>query len=286
MNKNIFLLTSLSLGLGTACQDSSTQMPELEDLGAAQDLSSPADLSPSIDLAPTAPISCGSYRYCENFESYSGAITNQMVVGPWKAAVSGTGTSIQVDTVLPYSGAKALHVTVPAGDAIRATLGQTVSAGVIPGNNLFGRAMIYYSNTGTNGLPLAVHSWFFNASGMSTQEAGTVTMNLGGGGAKYQLNWHPVAPATEQSVQGGTQSPGTWHCIQWQYDGSGVTPANHAKVWDNGTLAFEVLATKAWDFATPWSSFDFGFTHYQTLANPVDIYLDDFALNDTMIPCP
>jgi hypothetical protein len=30
----------------------------------------------------------------------------------------------------------------------------------------------------------------------------------------------------------------------------------------------------------------FGFTHYQTLANAIDVYLDDFAVNTAMVPCP
>jgi hypothetical protein len=50
-------------------------------------------------------------------------------------------------------------------------------------------------------------------------------------------------------------------------------------------LAVEAPATEGWDFATPWTSFDFGFTHYQTLANGVEVFLDDFALDGAMIPC-
>jgi hypothetical protein len=194
-----------------------------------------------------------------------------------------------VDTTKPYGGAKALHVTAPAGAAAHGTLNQTVAAGLVPGNDMFGRAMVFYSNAAGYGLPLAVHSWIFNSNGTSTALGGTVSMNLGGGGTKLQLNYHPVPPATEQSVQGGTMTAGAWHCVQWQYDGSG-TPANdQGKVWVDGTLAVQASPpTQKWDFATPWSSFDFGFTHYQTLAagDAVDVYLDDFALNETMVPCP
>ncbi len=143
-----------------------------------------------------------------------------------------------------------------------------------------------YSNTNANDLALGVHSWLFNSDGTSTAANGMVTMNMGGGGAKMQLNYHPPAPGAEQSVQGGTMTAGVWHCIQWEYNGSGTPSANDAKVWVDGMLAVEAMPAKKWDFATPWSSFDFGFTHYQTLVNGVDIYLDDFGLNETMIPCP
>jgi len=209
---------------------------------------------------------------------------NAAALGPWKASVAG-GT-MTVDSVKPYSGTKSLHITVAAGAAAHGTLNQTVPTGLVPGNNMFGRAMLFYSNTGGNDLPLAVHSWLFNSAGTSTAAMGNVTMNLGGGGAKLQLNYHPPAPAVEQSVQGGTMTAGVWHCVQWEYDGSGTPSVNDAKVWVDGTLAVEAMPAKGWQFATPWNTFDFGFTHYQTLANGVDVYLDDFALNETMVACP
>ena len=240
-----------------------------------------------------APPACTGLAFCEDFETLDGKITNGMTIGAWKASVSGTITTFAVDGVKPHSGSKALHITVSgnmeAGAPARGTLNQTKAGGLVTGNNLFGRAMVFYSDQGGNGLPLAVHSWLFNSSGMGKSadaSTGNVTMNMGGGGAKMQLNYHPVAPATEQSMQGGTMTTGVWHCVQWQYDGAGTPPANTAKVWVDGAVAVDVPATKGWEFATPWTSMDFGFTHYQTLAAGVDVYLDDFAVNDTMVACP
>jgi hypothetical protein len=229
---------------------------------------------------------CSGFVYCDDFESYGGMVANGAPLGPWTASVGGTGVVMQVDSVNPHHGSKSLHITVPAGMNSHGTLNQKATGGLIPGNNMYGRAMVYYSNTGGNGLPIGVHSWVFNSSGTSTADNGGVTMNMGGGGMKLQLNYHPPAPATEQSVQGGMITAGQWHCVQWQYDGSGSSPANAAKVWIDGTLAVDVPASKGWAFATPWDSFDFGFTHYQTLANGVDVFLDEFALDQAMIPCP
>lgn len=87
-------------------------------------------------------------------------------------------------------------------------------------------------------------------------------------------------------MQGGLVTTGAWHCIQWQYDGAGTPAADLANVWIDGTEAVGVDAGKGWKFATPWTLFDFGFTHYQTLTNPVDVFLDDFALGPTKIDCP
>jgi hypothetical protein len=88
----------------------------------------------------------------------------------------------------------------------------------------------------------------------------------------------------ESSVQGGNVTAGAWHCVQWQIDASGRPPADTARVWLDGTEVLQVDAGKGWDFA-PWNTFDFGFNHFQTLGNPVDVYLDDFALDNAPIPC-
>lgn len=232
----------------------------------------------AIDAAPTG---CPGLAFCDGFESYpAGPLTNGATLGAW--SVSAAGVTIAIDATSGYHGGKALHVTAPAGAAAHGYLAQKAAAGLVPGNDLHGRAMIFYANTGGNDLPLHVHSWFFLASGASTALSATAAMNLGGGGAKLQLNYSPG----DHSVQGGAMTAGAWHCVQWQYDGSGTPPANQAKVWIDGALAITIPAAQSWSFATPWSAFDFGFTHYQTLANPVDVLLDDFALSNATIACP
>ncbi len=228
---------------------------------------------------------CAGTLYCDDFESYAdGPITNGALVGPWKASVNGDGGVLSVDGLKPKNGTKALHFVVPAGGPAHGTLNQKSDAGISPTNNFFGRAWLYYSSGPDAGLPLGVHSWVFNAAG--PLDGGTVTMNMGGGGAKLQLNYHPLPPATEQSVQGGALTAGAWHCIQWQYDASGTPPNDVAHVWLDGTMVVDIPQSKGWLFAAPWASFDFGFTHYQTLDGGVDVYLDDFALAETMIGCP
>lgn len=231
--------------------------------------------------------SCNGLTYCDGFESYeAGTVANGAMLGPWVADVS--RTVMTVDSRNPYSGNKSLHITIAAipDASASGTLEQKSAAGLIAGDNLYGRAMVFYATTADAGLPIGVHSWLFNASGTSSEDDGGVTMNLGGGGAELQLNYHPPAPAPEQSVQGGMVTTGAWHCIQWQYDGAGTPPADIANLWIDGTLAVTIPLSKGWKFATPWSAFEFGFTHYQTLHNAVDVFLDDFALDSKMLPCP
>jgi hypothetical protein len=247
--------------------------------------SSGASSTGVVDAGQPDP-SCAGLAYCDGFEAYGGQVLNGEIVGPWKATVQ--GVTMTVDSVNPYRGTKSLHIilTAPDGGSARGTLGQVTDGGIVPSDDVFGRAMLFYSAADGNGLPLGVHSWIFNSDGFSTVADGGVTMNLGGGGAKLQLNYHPPPPLPEQSVQGGTMTAGVWHCVQWEYNGSGSPPTDDAKVWVDGTLAVEATPSKGWNFATPWATFDFGFTHYQNVTNGVDVFLDDFALNDAMIPCP
>lgn len=279
-----------------------TRPPPTQDSGVGgQDTSTFDSAQPdastcSADGGPLPPPpgdagACTGLVYCDDFEAYGGNVTNGQVVGPWKATVSGMLT-MAIDTKRAYSGTKSIHITVPeiavAPDSgshpAHGTLDQTGACGLVAGNNLFGRAMVYYESTGGYGLPLSVHSWIFNAGGFSDELDASMAMNMGGGGTELQLNYSP----TDKSVDMGTMTSGKWHCLQWEYDGSGSPVADIAKIWiDKGTTpALTVPKSEGWKFATPWRNLSFGFTHYQNLKNPVEIYLDDFALDGKMIPCP
>lgn len=294
--------TPTLFAIAITCACSSSKNATTPD-ARATDAAPTADAAQAID-AGSGP-SCAGLAYCEDFDELpDGALANATTLGPWAVAVS--GVTAEIDATNPYHSAKSLHIIIPSGvntgsggTPSHATLTQKAGAGsgLVAGDNLFGRAMIYYSDTGSNGLPIGVHSWFFIASGTSSQLGSAASLNLGGGGAKLQLNYSPG----DKSVQGGTMTAGAWHCVQWEYDGaidsagsgsgsgsdgSGATPANVAKVWIDGSDALDIPATQGWDFATPWNAFSFGYTHYQTLTNPVEVFLDDFALDHAMIDCP
>lgn len=244
------------------------------------------DAEPIVDAAPEAraPISCTGLTYCDDFEAYSGAIATGTTVGPWNATVEGVGTEMTIDTTRAYSGEKALRVKIPAGTAPPARQGilrRTSTGPLIAGNNMYGRAMVFYSNGSGYNLPLGAPSWFFSAGGPAG-DAGTMQMDLGGGGEKLRLNYRPPTPAPEVlSTAGGTLTAGTWHCIQWQYNGA----ADSGKVWLDGAVVVDVPAS-TWSLASPWNAFSFGFRHFQTLAAGVDVFYDDFALDEAMVPCP
>jgi hypothetical protein len=245
-----------------------------------------AAVSEDSNVPPDAAQAACTAAYCDDFEAApTGALVNNAALGAWTAKVNGAVTLAAIDAVKPHSGTKALHVTVPAGAAAGATLSRLVPAGLVAGNNLYGRAMVYFSGDGGNAAPVGVHSWLFQALGTSTASGAAVSMNLGDGGTKMQLNYH--TGATEMSVQGAAQMvTGAWHCVQWQYDGSGTPVANAATVWVDGTVVVSVAQSKGWQFATPWTGMNIGFQHYQTLAAPADVYIDDVAIDGAKVACP
>ncbi len=251
------------------------------------------DSSPIVDAGGDArpEPSCVGLAYCEDFESYAASstpIATNTTIGPWKATVNGAAV-MTIDAVRPYGGAKALHITVPKNDTgASGLLNITKAAGLITGNNLFGRAMVYYTKSATDDKPNGVHSWIFQGIGTSTASGKIMSLNLANNGTSYFLNYHGDSTSSaESSKNGGTPVAAKWVCMQWEYNSSGATPVDEAKVWADGALIID--ATKAaqnWNLATPFSTMQFGFTHYQTLSNAIDVYLDDFAVNNAMVACP
>jgi hypothetical protein len=303
------LVTCLTACLALSCNSHSDGGSAPEDSGMGPDSRGAPDAAGPSDAGTdsSALDAACPYTYCEDFDEYdAGAIANGDVLGPWTATFQGAQTTMTVDPTGGFGGTKALRVTIhylEDGGTVRATLNQHTDGGALVGSNLFGRAEIFYDTTNDAGLPLNVHSWIFNAAG-KTPDGGATSMNMGGGGAKAQLNYQyppgPKAPdggvyltpeggleyPTEQSEQGGAITTGTWHCLQWQYDG---TPSNIGNVWIDGVPAITVnnpTPVTNWVLSDAYDSFDFGFTHYQELSNGVDLHLDNFALGSQMIACP
>jgi hypothetical protein len=272
-------------GAGVAADVAAAMDRAGADGGARDSVSSaPADAS----NAPAGNASCTTLHYCEGFESYT---LGTMPGAPWTRSTGG-GAAMKVDGTRPFSGTKSLHVTAPAGEYSHAYITQKMGAAVpVSGPTLYGRVMFYFNDQAPYDLPKgSVHSWIFNVSGSSA--AGPVSMNLGGWGVpKVMLNYHWTGK--EDALQGAPWKAGAWHCLQWQYDGSGTPAKNEARVWVDGVLALTINGTTGgashvagWNMAPPWTSIDLGFTHYQTLTNQVEVWLDDFALDSAMVACP
>ena len=113
------------------------------------------------------------------------------------------------------------------------------------------------------------------------------------GNPKLALNYSPGDYGPGSAKDAGPVTTGTWHCLQWQYDGAGQTPADIMNVWFDGFNEVHTDPTLTYGnppeslkMASDWTQLTFGFTHYQTTQIPQDVYLDDFAIDDKSVPCP
>ena len=188
------------------------------------------------------------YAYCEDFlEEFPVApLTDQELLGPWRVSNRGPpGQLADIDEVNPKTGKKSLHVTVAASTQGDVSLSQGNGFGLVPGNDLYGRLEIFYSNVGTYGVPDAgieagifgmpfnSHTWVFTASGYNA-EGGTEGINLQYGTAHVgQTPVVELAFTDSIAIAGGAVTAGAWHCLQWQLDGS--NPSDVANVWLDGT---------------------------------------------------
>jgi hypothetical protein len=230
--------------------------------------------------------SCSGIAYCENFEDYDDAstIANGKTLGPWTTNVGGTET-MTVDGTNPYGGTKALHINIPIVDAGSSTslLEQTVGGGLVTNGDMWGRMMVWYKNK-PNG-----HTWLFQGLGHSSASGNNMSLNLANSGGNYFFNYHGYADAGEEtSDQGGTPVAGAWVCLQWEYKSSGTVNQSEAKLWADGVLVIDSLAApvQTWDLATPFTEMQLGFVHYPNTAEIIDVFIDDFALNNAKVDCP
>jgi hypothetical protein len=236
---------------------------------------------------------CTGIAYCENFETYpAGALTNNGTLGPWKVDIgvpadAGGPEPMSVDNVNPYGGLQSLHIKVPnLANSSTHLLTQTKTGGTgLVGNTLWGRAMVYFKGALPNG-----HTWVFQGTGGSTKSGDTnMSLNLANAGTDYFLNYHGTADSgsAETSASGGTPVQDKWVCLQWEYDASGSGATDEAKVWADGTLIIDSQAKdENWQLADPFTSMQLGWVHYPQTTEAIDLYIDDFALNNSEIACP
>jgi hypothetical protein len=299
----------VTIAVAAACSSSSSDLTlgddtPLGDAGsgtdstvAANDSGTPVDSGAPIDAGPDArpEPSCAGIAYCENFETYddAGALKNNDMLGPWKVAIgvpadAGSPEPMGVDTINPYGGFKSLHIQVPNKANSSTHLLEQTNTGAtgLVGNDLWGRAMVYFKGSKPNG-----HTWVFQGIGASTESGDlNMSLNLADQGTNYFLNYHGtfMDAGAETSQSGGTPAQDKWVCLQWEYNASGGTPVDQAKVWADGALIIDSKAApvQAWQLADPFTQMQLGWVHYPQTTEAIDLYIDDFALNNTMIPCP
>jgi hypothetical protein len=126
--------------------------------------------APTVDLGgrPEDPCDSGT-AFCEPFDGYAEtALADQQTFGPWRAAVSDGGATMDLDGTHTVSGDRALHVRLEGGGTSGGRLFTEGDVPLLDGTptHVYGRMMMYIGDNGPS-----VHWTFFGAQGQA--EPGT-----------------------------------------------------------------------------------------------------------------
>jgi hypothetical protein len=160
----------------------------------------------------------------------------------------------------------------------------------VPGNNLYGRMMVYLLMPPPGG----VHYDIIQASG--TTAAGTRAVYYIGINGKFHNLYQPHSCYRFSN----TAPPANrWFCLRWQFDGSadgnGGT-RNVSRTWldaaptpivsvDRFGQTCEDGTRSEW-IAPTFTDVTIGWANYQKSPNPTEMWLDDIAFDSKPLDCP
>ncbi len=259
------------------------------DVGAASALPEPPARMPPGDAPGVAPApgdtttlpgeGCAGARMCEDFESY----TDGKPLTPWK--LSSVGGTVKVDDVHAFSGKLSAHVHVTPGGNRRVQLGRSGTP-LFPGdrNAFWGRMMVWASHLPklSNAANMNVHFDVVQSDGAPATRG---EYRIGGMGGVL-LNYEPHDCWTWVSKQIPQDK---WACWEWLFDG--VT--NSIEFYVDGQLQIQLKSTgqgcvdgtrSVWA-APQFTNLRLGWVNYQSMAETVDMWIDDVAIGAKRIGC-
>ncbi|HEX2874918.1 MAG TPA: hypothetical protein VHP33_26890 [Polyangiaceae bacterium] len=242
---------------------------------------------------------CDGHLLCEDFESFEvGAPPS----GRWTITKNGTGTSLVVDTVNKYSGAKAAHFggSLKSSNSVHMS---TQGAPVFPvaGNTLFVRFMMYVKTyPGSQNEEMHTRLLWIGSSdmvldtsgaGISTNDNKVYAMETYNGiGVERLSSGHYRDTSQRMSA---APNLGQWLCWEMEVDNAGGPPAGLkgaalTHLWRQGTelkLAVKGGESETWG-AVPFEKLNVSFFAYQTAAESADFWIDDLVMDTKRIGCP
>lgn len=249
--------------------------------------------------AGTSAAGCDGHLLCEDFESFEvGAPPN----GRWTITKNGSGTSLVVDSVNKYSGAKSAHFrgSLNSSNSVHMS---TQGAPLFPvaGNTLFVRFMVYVKTyPGSQNEEMHTRLLWIGSSSMvlDTSGGGITTNNnkvyametYNGIGVERLSSGHYRDTSQRMS---GAPNLGQWLCWEMEVDNAGGPPAGVkgaalTHLWRQGTelkLAVKGGESENWG-AVPFEKLNVSFFAYQTAAEPSDFWIDDLVMDTKRIGCP
>lgn len=267
--------------------------------GATTDGAPPVDGN-SAEHAPQSDCPAGALM-CDDFEGYAAGATD--LSPTWSSEV--ILGKVVVDASKPFKGGKSVHLTTmlsPAGEPMRTNGGPLRAATLVkqgaplfplPGNGMWGRAMVWVTKMPPAGVQGDVHSSHIEASGkLANGRLAKYGEGIMGG---QLLAGYTQRPAMENDLPlvdcGPRASPGIpearWVCVEWQIDGA----KNAMHMWFDGKLQTQVDVNGAMGGTCTWQAPPFdklflGWRHSQPSPIDTEMWMDNVVLDSKRVNCP
>jgi hypothetical protein len=279
-------------------QTTSTRPPDTQDGGIPLADAGPGKRDGGPIAAGTTIGGCaGAGIACDDFESYTPGMALPRTA--WRTAVS--NATLSVDGTKAFSGKNSIHILTnldAPGGAVGRTATITKTGGPlfpIANDNYYGRMMVWLQAMPQGG----VHWNNVMSGGRVPNSDRTSSYDYGGMYAKIMAGYGESSPdgfiadCSRSSKRGVPE--GRWFCMEWHFDGS----ADGMEYWIDGTPITDVSIVKKgsacvtgknggdglWH-APLFSSLTIGWQNYQLSPIPIEMWLDDFAVDGKRVGCP
>ncbi len=231
----------------------------------------------------TPPTDCpGSFLICDGFESGPPVDTNV-----WYGVTS-PGSTMVVDGTNPHRGAYSLHIHVDqqTGSSYFQTDIQATQTSKFTNNNpIYVRAFFSLSAPPGN-----TDTVLIDVGSLANQDSASASLGFSDTGQIKDGVANTDSGLTQYSrtsmVPMPTGAPpGSWICLELGIDTSsqGSWPNGHLQVWDDGGTGPDPLLPGS-AAMQPLYNASFGI-QFQTPSSPLDLYVDDIAVDTQFIPC-
>lgn len=250
------------------------------------------------DAGSTDP--CGGAKLCERFDGYSTTtLSNNSTLGTWRVSAPGPGITATLDANRSRSG-KAFKIHMDQGSSsgaqLRTTSGPLFSTGR---QQLYGRMWLYLGADGSS-----VHWTLFGASGTvppGSASAGHRATYLfsafqNGAGQKNVFGDVYYDDQTHQDCWNSSSQlipTNRWACVAFFIDGPAMryrfsldgapVPSMNVDTTGQGCVAHPAMS--------PWtgpvfSEFYVGAMSFHAMTGPMDLWIDDVAVDTVPLSCP
>ena len=246
---------------------------------------------------------CDGVAFCEQFDDYTEtSLVDGQTFGPWRAALSESGATMDLDGTHTISGDAALHVVLDQGAT---SGGRLFTEGDVPlladpPTHVYGRMMMYIAQNGTS-----IHWTFFGVQGgaePASPQAGNYASYIMSSLPRDGVNTYSFVDGLDTGsgyqdcwAQGMTEMPtDEWTCVAFEIDSlgrhlrmykdDGADPIVSVDETGQGCVAPTPGDSTWWGpvidqlFVGGWSFHD--------MDAPLELWIDDVIVDTAPVACP